>query len=362
MLYSLLIQAQRPLINKIYGGNYEKIHNFCISIENKSYCFSIHYADSIPLKSKLSLHNCTKTYVQHIQKYLTETANIFLNPNNSSDGIPFRSPVPDGKLGGNNNYIDFYVLNLTYYKDDSKVIAETYQDVYVTEREDSISSAYTFISNDLSYEVEPIATFLKDQKYTNKLRTAVCHEFFHHIQMAYHRTLTTPFNSWKASQALVEGTAAWAETRLELTYDNTNLAKTCEDGWHYIYLDSDNIFENQKWGLFATSYLQGYNYIKVSPLYPYSSVFFWKYVTERFFDEPTENQSCTSKVNLKPIRKIWENYSSKEYFSNEIGAYNNFFFNYQRTIRQVILEFYEDYNCYSSLININQTQSTTKSK
>lgn len=173
---------------------------------------------------------------------------------------------------------------------------------------------------------------------TNVLQTNVAHEFFHLIQYSYHRLSNAPFNTWIPTRSLVEGTAVWAESRLKITYNLNGSNITTEDKGHYQY---DRFLRYTNRGILGTSQIPpNNNYDKE---FQYSTVYFWKYLTERFFDEndPTLSTEMQNSIhNFKPIRQIWEQYASTTLYENEIGAYNAYFNTESTDLSIVAKDFY----------------------
>ena len=135
---------------------------------------------------------------------------------------------------------------------------------------------YMFVSNEASNTV---------YNHVNILQATAQHEFFHMIQNAYYgsRLAATPNNHVKTakSTSLREGTAVWAET-VQSIYEEQSI----ENSRYYRYLAyRPHILSHPYKHLFI-------NEESDQSLYAYSSVFFWKYLSDQFGDAV--------------IRKIWE--------------------------------------------------------
>lgn len=181
--------------------------------------FKLHYINySATIGSAANIHGIASTYSTAVKDALRKAVRTYRNPAYSADGTPFRAPIGDGTLGGaaapgntESNWIDVYLYN--------SVNCETRLDVPQTNTTETYSSCYLVIDNNLS--TSPSAD--------NNVYNAVPHEFFHAIQNAYFRTKMP--SSWlcQPTEALKEGTATWAESRL--------MVSGKEDKGHYQFLD-----------------------------------------------------------------------------------------------------------------------------
>ncbi len=210
-------------------------------------------------------------------------------------------PPTDGSKGGGNDLFDVYVKNIG-----DKVLGLTAADgPAATNGYQAVT--YMFIDNNVSY---------KNTKGANDLKAVAAHEFFHIIQNGYYgsRLAAEPNHmvSVAKSVALREGTAVWAESvpfktkRLEL-----------HNKRYFTYFDVlPSIWSHPNKHLLS-------NEQNETSLYAYSTVFFWRYLSEQFGDEIIEKiwaankEQPTNKSNieqellvldevLKPYKKMNE--------------------------------------------------------
>ena len=181
----------------------------------------------------------------------------------------FDAPPLDAQVGGGLNLYDVYVRDI--YGD---AIGITFADGPT--HGDSVGAiSYMFLSSKMSYD---------ESGGSNVMKAASIHEFFHMIQNGYYGSPLAEIagNQVKTSKTTTirEGTAVWAET---LVFEDS---PEVENKRYFGYLDiSPNIFDSPYEHLIL-------NEERGLSLYAYSSVFFWKYLSEQFGNDI--------------IKKIWE--------------------------------------------------------
>lgn len=98
----------------------------------------------------------------------------------------------------------------------------------------------------------------------------------------------------------------------------------------------------------------------------YSTAFFWKYVTERFFDDSPSGELGNSMHNFRPVRLIMENYESNvangsktdnTALNDELNAYQTYFAGQSTTLSKVLRDFY-----LTILLSKNNASSQTNLK
>jgi hypothetical protein len=328
---SLSAIAQRPdvTIATVPNGFTKKDYSVIAAGTTTTYNFKIHYS-----LTNVD-HQTSNSFIASIETALTNTVNTLLSPTYSADGIPFQAPLQDGTLGGDNKY-DVYVLDLTTaFNEDPNTAALAISDIGPTSLSTN-SSGYMLIDKDATTGITNLS-YPTDIP-TNVLQTNVAHEFFHLIQYGYHRLSNAPYNTWIPTRSLVEGTAVWAESRLKISYTLNGSTVITEDKGHYQY---DRFLRYTNRGILGTAQIPPNNTNDRD--FQYSTVYFWKYLTERFFDEndPTLSSEMQNSIhNFEPIRRIWEQYASSALYENEIGAYNAYFDTEGTNLSNVAKDFY----------------------
>lgn len=234
---------------------------------SKSKHFRIHYAYQ-PLHRPVSATATRFEVAQWLEKlaiYLEEAYQLLVVERG------FKAPPTDGTKGGGQDLYDVYVQQL-----EGTAMGITRADS-ATSRTQSEAITYLLISNRIA--AKTIGTI-------NELKATAIHEFFHMIQNGYYgsRLAALPNNRIKTAKSvsLREGTAVWAET---LCSNKTN-KQAAENTRYYDYLTLEpNIFSHPYQALLSGTETE-------LPFYAYSSVFFWKYLSEQYGEDI--------------IRKIWE--------------------------------------------------------
>lgn len=247
--------------------------------------FRLHY--TLTLNEPNKIHAVTQTYIDNIVTYLTEAKNKYA-------AMGYTLPLIDGGLGGSLNKYDVYVFNMQAICG-LIINGQTCGDFI---QQDKTSSAFMFLNTNLSATItvnEP--GFALEAPPSNLLRSTVVHEFFHMVQHAYRNPQALDPGS-SSSKFLREGTAAWAESLFDITYEypegsGTNI--TTEDKGFYLYNE-----------LLKSTYRGFLMDENANSTTPYSNVFFWTYLAERFGNDI--------------IKTIWTNYKNNG--GKEYDAYN----------------------------------------
>jgi len=230
----------------------------------------------------------TQTYIDNIVTYLNEAKNQYAT-------MGYTLPLLDGALGGGNNKYDVYVFNFSEFSSCGSSPGQTCSDP-ILPGNNNAASTFMFINKNLpsGITVNPPG-FALDAPPSNLLRSTVVHEFFHMVQNAYR---SSQASGGTKSKFLREGTATWAESLFDITYEypegsGTNI--TTKDKGFYTYSE---ILQSTYKGFLMDEVVN-------SPG-PYSNVFFWKYLSERFGNDI--------------IKTIWTNYKNNA--GNEELSYN----------------------------------------
>ena len=204
-----------------------------------------------------------RQWLLSLQQYLEEAYQLLIREKG------YALPPLDGRKGGHQNLIDVYVLPLQnaggITHNDSELPANQSQ-----------ASSYILIKNTLTRTHQPSSYPV------NRLQATAQHEFFHVIQDGYYASQLAALNTGKAMSSLSasfrEGTAVWAET-LNSEHSSTRMTTNKSNQRYLEYLNwSPNIFSAPQKNMLVYDENQAFN------LFAYSSVFFWKYLSEQFGD------------------------------------------------------------------------------